>query len=149
MWFSKRSEIQVFTDGANSPDFRVSGLAAVFFNEDDKLMDAVYSICQYTTNNEAEYLAVLLGMKYALQRKHLRINIFTDSLIIVQQALGTASVKSPGLKKCHHDLMMAVSCFDSVGFNHISREENRIADAFANKAISLWKRKVNYESTFC
>ena len=146
MRFFNQSLIKIYTDGAMCPDVGVSGLAAVFFNGDDQLLDAVYSTCQYTTNNDAEYLAVLLALKTAFQKKFRKIIIYTDSQIVVQQALGLACVRSPGLKKLHHELMMVMTSFEYVDFQHVPRDENQIADAFANEAISLWKRRMNYES---
>jgi ribonuclease HI len=144
--FSNQSLIKVYTDGAMCPNVGISGVAAVFFTRDDQLLDAIYATCQYTTNNEAEYLAVLLALKTALQKKYRKIIIFTDSQIVVQQALGLACVRSPGLKKLHHELMMVMTSFEYVEFHHVPRVENQIADAFANEAISLWKRKANHES---
>ena len=133
--------IKIFTDGAINPDLGVCGLAAIFFDEQEKLLDAVYATCLDKTNNEAEYLAVILALKSAEHNKYRNIDIYTDSQILVHHATGLASVKAPGLKKLYHELIMNVRNFESVNFHHIPRCENQIADAFANQAILLWKRK--------
>ena len=88
------------------------------------------------TNNQAEYLALLLGLFYA--RKHLKtgdvIHIISDSELLVRQLIGKYSVKNNILKKMHA-CAMALLKDHNYHFTHVLREHNKIADELANKGI--------------
>ena len=134
-----QSAIKIFTDGAICQDKHICGLAAVLYNSDGRLLDVVYHACRLGTNNETEYRAVLLALNEAIKRKIKSIVIFTDSQILVHQITGMSSINAPGLKSLHYQLMLLLGAFDKVDFCHISREENQVADAFANQALLDWK----------
>jgi ribonuclease HI len=143
--FRHQSIMKVFTDGALCHEYSIGGLAAVFFSEEDKFLDAVYCSCKLMTNNETEYKAVLLAINEAIRRKIRKIAVFSDSQILVNQLLGLASVKAQGLKIFHHKIMLLLPTFELVSFHHISRNENRIADAFANQAILNYRKRGKHE----
>jgi len=67
------------------------------------------------TNNQAEYLALQSAINYIIaddRRLRLAWKIRTDSQLVVNQLAGRARVKAAGLKDLHHDVVMALSCYD-------------------------------------
>lgn len=94
-----------------------------------------------TTNNVAEYTAVIfaltqtlktLGLKKA-QRTNLEIN--TDSELIAKQLMKLYKVKQPHLKSLWQEAINVQKNFASVRFVIIPREENKTADALVNEAL--------------
>ena len=87
------------------------------------------------TNNEAEYKALILGMKEAGRRGFSHLKVFSDSELMVRQMKGEYRVKSPGLQELYFQAVKGLEPFRQVAFHHIPREENRQADKMANMAI--------------
>ena len=139
MLFRNNSYKKVFTDGAVNEKLGICGLGAVFFNDQDHMIEAVSEFCPLSTNNQTEYQAVIMALKYAIQKGFNRLKVYTDSQTVVQQVIGLASVKSPSIKNLHHELILLLQNFKEVDFIHIPRCENEIADALANRAIDIWK----------
>lgn len=88
-----------------------------------------------TTNNFAEYEALLAALEYALQHKLLRVKAFSDSELLVRQMQGTYKVKSPDLKPLHERARALVAQLESFAIQHVPREQNREADRLANQAL--------------
>lgn len=92
-----------------------------------------------TTNNIAEYTAVLSALKYIHKRwvhkaPH-SIKIVTDSLLIAQQLSGNFKLKNAGLKVLFDQIKILETELGRVEYKHVRREENFIADRLANKAL--------------
>ncbi len=93
------------------------------------------------TNNEAEYEAVIMALErlsqstYRRKRRKLRLRIYTDSQVLVRQMQGRALTNAPGLKTAQARLRRLVLEFGEVTFQHVPREQNRLADALANEAV--------------
>jgi len=88
-----------------------------------------------TTNNTAEYTALISTIKRMKTLKATDIIIYSDSELAVKQINGIYKVKNKGLKPLFSEVMKLLEEFDSFRVIHIYREENSIADRLANKAI--------------
>ena len=133
-------KIRIYTDGAIRPGQGTSGLAAI-------VRDQAGQICFWwsrragaLTCNEAEYAAVIFALE---QLQHLpghqripEIEIFSDSRVVVDQMSGRAAAHAPALRQAQHQLHKLVGLFRKVSFHHISREQNRLADALAFEAVT-------------
>ena len=88
------------------------------------------------TNNEAEYRALIEGLKAVADWKPDRLEIYLDSNLVVEQVKGKYKVKKPELQKLQKQVMELLQQFgDNWTIKHIDREENRRADKLANMAI--------------
>lgn len=87
------------------------------------------------TNNEAEYHATLLGLSLAAGLRARRVEIVTDSDVVVRQMRGLSRVLSPRLQGLYRRAADATARFELVTFRHVPREENRLADALAAEAL--------------
>jgi ribonuclease HI len=89
------------------------------------------------TNNQAEYLALILALETALRYKPSKVCCYLDSELVVRQIQGRYKVKDPILQKLFARAQKLLSSFPAVTFEHVPREENRLADKLANQAINL------------
>ena len=93
-----------------------------------------------TTNNVAEYSAVVFALKKAkelLKGKagETDVEVKADSELIVRQMAGIYRVKNPGLKLLFAEVQILMENFKSVSFTHVRREKNQEADAMVNMAL--------------
>ena len=89
----------------------------------------------HKTNNEAEYWALLLGLKEAKRLGGDILQIFTDSELVERQIKGVYRVKDLNLKLLHRTVMEDLKTFSSFEVESIPRDENKEADRLANQAI--------------
>lgn len=88
-----------------------------------------------TTNNIAEYTALIRALEHAQRLGGRRLVINSDSELMVKQMLGAYKVKNPGLARLYEQAKALTRKFDSVTFRHIRRELNKRADQLCNEAL--------------
>jgi ribonuclease HI len=88
-----------------------------------------------TTNNVAEYEALLLGLRAALERDARPLVVHSDSELLVRQVGGEYKVKNHDLKRLHAEASRLLSMLGEVRIVHVRRHENAEADALANAAM--------------
>lgn len=132
--------VMVHTDAAIRLEQGVSGLAAVVHTDPENTETVRRLLAIWTqragrlTCNEAEYAAACLALAHLLPYKPVEILLMSDSQVMVHQMTGVASAISPRLKQAQARLRTLVVQFGCVSFQHIPREQNRLADALANEA---------------
>lgn len=126
---------RLFTDGASKGNPGPAGAGWILVNDLDSvpLKDSKY--LGEATNNEAEYQALILGLKNALSHGVQAIRIHMDSELLVRQINGVYRVKNPRLKVFFHQVQDLLRQFHQYAIMHIPREQNREADGMANEAI--------------
>jgi ribonuclease HI len=88
-----------------------------------------------TTNNVAEYEALLWGLATALDHGVQDLRVCADSELVVKQLLGAYRVKNEGLKPLHARAKELLAKFGKVQITHVRREMNQAADALCNVAM--------------
>ena len=88
-----------------------------------------------TTNNQAEYRAVLLALERAKELEVEEIEFRLDSLLVVNQMKGIYKVKNKDLAVIYDQIKRLASEFKKVEFVHVLREYNKLADAEANRIM--------------
>lgn len=88
-----------------------------------------------TTNNIAEYTAVVRALEKARDLGVRRVRLLSDSELMVQQMNGAYKVKNPGLLPLYEKAQGLCEHFDAVEFSHIRREHNSRADRLCNEAL--------------
>ena len=129
-----------FTDGASRGNPGESGIGLIARDIDGKRILTDYGYIGRTTNNIAEYTALIVLLKRVRETPCTRLVSHSDSELMVRQVNGTYKVKDKGLKEKHRmvlDLLHA-SRFE-FELKHIPREENAEADELANRAIDSRK----------
>ncbi len=97
------------------------------------------------TVNEAEYHALLTGLKAAIQLGVQDIKVRGDSNLIVSQVKGEWKVKEPRLIPLHAECNEMKKKFRRFDISHVRREFNKDADALANSAIDDGTHTNDYE----
>jgi len=87
------------------------------------------------TNNVAEYYGLIAAMDYAQSHSIRVLHIESDSELLVKQMRGQYKVKSEDLRPLFERAKKMSQAFDSFRIEHVYREQNREADALANKAL--------------
>src|SRR5438128_11296082 len=87
------------------------------------------------TNNEAEYHALIDGLKAVKDWKPDRLEVYLDSKLVDEQMNGRYRIKAPELIPLHEQAIGLLRQFPHVHVAHVERAENRRADALANRAI--------------
>jgi 6-pyruvoyltetrahydropterin/6-carboxytetrahydropterin synthase len=88
-----------------------------------------------TTNNQAEYQALIWGMRNAIELGARTIDIFADSELVIRQLRGDYKVKNAGIRPLHEEASNLLKYFDAFTVKHVPRASNTAADALANEAM--------------
>jgi ribonuclease HI len=88
-----------------------------------------------TTNNVAEYKALLKGIELAAAHGASELELIGDSELVVRQVEGRYKVKNAGMKELHEEVKRALREFDSWSIRHVRRAENADADRLVNEAL--------------
>ena len=89
-----------------------------------------------TTNNVAEYRALIEALRLAEASGAREVEILADSELIVRQVRGLYRVKHPDLKPLFGEVMRRVRSFDAFRIEHVPRERNKQADLLVNMALN-------------
>ncbi len=127
-------ELTIYTDGASRNNPGEAG-AGVLILHDGAPAHEIARYLGRTTNNVAEYTAAIIGLEQAAGMGATRVRLFADSELLVKQLNGLYKVKNEGLKPLHARAKELIARIGSVEVQYIPREQNRQADALANKAI--------------
>ncbi len=128
-------KVKVFADGGSrgNPGPSASGFVVLDL-EDTILVDkGVY--LGVTTNNQAEYTALKLALEECLKMGVREVQVYLDSLLVVNQMKGIFKVKNRDLWPIHDAIRQMAEKFEKISFSHVPREFNKLADAAVNRAL--------------
>ena len=131
----KHHSFKLFVDGASRHNPGPAGVG-IYILKDAEPVEKRGLYVGIKTNNQAEYLALLLGLLFL--KKHIGSNdkvlIVSDSELMVKQLKGEYRVKNHDLQ---HLYLIVQKLLANVHYNvvHAPREENSIADGLANIGI--------------
>ena len=95
----------------------------------------------HTTNNQAEYQAVILGLKRCFELGATEVDVYADSELLIKQAKGQYRVKNPDLAQRFLEMKNFQTKIGHVRYHHVRREKNKEADALANRAMDQGSRE--------
>ncbi len=131
-------KLVIFTDGASRGNPGPASYGYTIADENGKVLREAGEYIGETTNNVAEYTAVveaLTWIKQNLSDQKLQINLFADSRLVVQQLSGRFKIKSEHLKPIIEKIKILAFEMGGVIYTHVPREKNKEADALANLAL--------------
>ena len=131
----KGGGITVRVDGASRGNPGPAGIGAVVEFEDGTPSRELSAYIGETTNNVAEYRALLMALEEAGRHEAQSITVYSDSELLVRQLNGEYKVKAAHLRPLHLEVRQRLRAFPSARIMHVVREENRRADLLANLAI--------------
>ena len=124
-----------FDGGArNNPG--ICGIGYAIFMFDQLICKNNDVVSDYNTNNFAEYMALIHGLKKAKELNILELHVQGDSKIIIGQVTGEYKVKCEELKPLYKDVKKLETFFTSISYEHIYRDKNKFADSLVNEALN-------------
>ncbi len=128
-------KFEIFVDGASRGNPGKAGAGAVIRDQEGRVVKKLKRYLGVTTNNMAEYQALILALEAARALGLADIKIFADSELMVKHLTGVYRVKSPDLRPLYEKALKLLEGFREFKITHVYREENSIADGLANEAI--------------
>ena len=123
------------TDGLSKGNPGTAAIGATIKDERGKMLATISQRIGVTTNNVAEYKALIAALQKAIKLKGTQVEIRADSELMIRQLKGRYKVKSEGLKPLYIEVTQLLVKFEGVTLKYIPRELNAAADKLANDAV--------------
>lgn len=125
-----------WTDGGGQVGYDAS-CACVIETSDGRVFKMAKRLPAGSTNNIAEYQGVILAIEYAMELGVRRLDIHSDSRLIVEQIRGFYKTRNPHLKSLLETVHDLAENFDSISIKWIPRAENRKADKLCREVLKV------------
>src|ERR1700686_3210935 len=121
-------------DGAARGNPGPASYGVVLRKPDGTLLESLGKYIGRTTNNVAEYYALIAALDYAAAHGISRLRVQSDSQLIVNQMKGLYKVRHPDLRPLHERARKMAAGLEAFAIQYVPREQNHEADAAANAA---------------
>lgn len=132
----------IYTDGGARGNPGPAAAGVVIKNEDGKILAEFGKYLGETTNNQAEYQALILALEKAKEMACLperqggtEIQCFADSELMVKQLNHQYKVRDADLAPLFLKVWNLSTAFKKISFQHIPRERNKEADKQVNDTL--------------
>ena len=129
------TKLIIFTDGGSRGNPGPAGLGAIIYDENHKVLAEISEFLGVTTNNQAEYRAILAAIKKAVSLGAKEVEFYLDSELAVKQLNREYKVKNKDLAPLFLAIYNLTLSFKKISFTHVPREGNKEADRLANEAM--------------
>lgn len=136
MTLNKMDKFIIFTDGGARGNPGPAAIGFVIYNNNQSQI--LFKSGEYigeTTNNQAEYTALIKALKKAADLNAKIIVCYLDSELVVKQLLGLYKVREKGLQELISQVFKLTKNFESIEYKHVLREKNKLADKLVNEAL--------------
>jgi ribonuclease HI len=128
-------KIVIYTDGASRGNPGPSAIGAVLKDAKGNLLAYISRRIGITTNNQAEYRAVIAALEKAVSLGARNVELRADSELIVKQINGRYRVKKASLRTLYQKVVALTGSLENFKAVHVPRSQNTEADSLANKAL--------------
>jgi ribonuclease HI len=128
----------VSCDGAARGNPGPAGAGSQLTTPDGEVVAEIAEGLGETTNNVAEYIAVIMGLERAGELGATDVLLRSDSQLLINQITGVYKVKSPHLQPLHRRVLQLAAGFERIRFEHVPRARNAEADRLANLGVDTW-----------
>ncbi len=132
---STNSDAIIYADGGSRGNPGPSASGYIVMNQDQRVLAQGGEYLGITTNNQAEYHGVRLGLEKAKELGLRRVDFRLDSMLVVNQMNGVYTIKNRDLWPINERIRDLMASFERVTFRHVRRELNQLADAEVNRAL--------------
>lgn len=134
-------EYKLYTDGGSRGNPGPSACAYVLLGMDGVVIKKNGLFLGVTTNNQAEYQSLKMGLEAARKAKASVVHVFMDSTLVVNQMKGIYNVKNRDLIPVNASVKDIVAHLSKVTFTYIPREYNKLADTLVNDILDAQLQK--------
>ena len=128
-------KVVIKTDGACRGNPGPAAIGAVIRDEQGNIITTISRAIGTTTNNQAEYRAIIAALEKAIELGARQVDLHSDSELVVRQIRGRYRVKKASLRELYQKVVQLQGKLQAFTVTRIPREENREADRLANKAL--------------
>jgi ribonuclease HI len=128
-------KLKLFADGGSRGNPGPSASGYVIFDENENIIVDKGVYLGVTTNNQAEYTALKLALENCIELGATEVQVFMDSLLVVNQMKGIFKVKNRDLWPIHDSIATTAKALKQITYKHVPREFNKLADAAVNRAL--------------
>ncbi len=135
------AKIIIYTDGGARGNPGPAGIGVVIQDEEGSILKELSEYMGETTNNQAEYEAVIRALTeakklFGAKLRDMEIEVRMDSELVVRQLAGLYKVKNGGLKEQFaHVARLRLEDAPNTIFVYVPREKNARADKLVNQAL--------------
>jgi len=129
--------VRIWVDGASRGNPGPAAIGALIKDGQGKLIARISQRIGTTTNNQAEYRAIIAALEKAISLGFKQVEVNSDSELVVRQLNGIYRVKKAELKPLHQQVKQLQSLLEGFTITHIPRQQNTEADNLANTALDL------------
>jgi ribonuclease HI len=129
---------KLYFDGAsrgNPGKASYGGVIILAYGDNTELTTYCGLLPKGSSNNVAEYVGLLEGLKKATHLCIDELEVYGDSKLVINQMNGEWQVKHPNMKILYEQCKVLEKSFISITYNHVERKYNKRADALANSAL--------------
>jgi ribonuclease HI len=122
---------KLYFDGKAEPNPGKGSGGAVLFNDSEE----VFRVGKYlpqTTNNQAEYIGLIVGLKECIKQNIKSVEIFGDSKLVIEQSSSRWKVNNEILQQLNAQVKTLIKEFSTITFTHVLRNKNTVADEITN-----------------
>jgi ribonuclease HI len=127
--------VVIHADGLSRGNPGPSAIGATVKDGKGQLLTSVSRTIGRATNNQAEYRALIAGLREALRIGASEASIYMDSELVVRQISGRYRVKNAALMTLHNEAKELLSRLKGFTIAHVPRRRNAEADKLANAAL--------------
>lgn len=128
-------EVKFYGDGGSRGNPGPAAAGYVLLDLEDNVLETGGEFMGITTNNQAEYHSLEMGLEKALEAGVKRIQVYMDSQLAIRQISGQYKVKSPDLLPRYNNVKSLLDKFEEATCVHVPRELNKLADAEVNRIL--------------
>jgi ribonuclease HI len=128
-------KLVVHVDGGARGNPGPAAAASVLSTPDGDVVGEHAELLGATTNNVAEYRALLLGLRQARELGATDVEVVGDSELIAKQLQGLYKVRKEDLRPLHEQARALMSQFERFSIRTVPRAQNARADALVNAAL--------------
>jgi len=129
------AKLIVHTDGGSRGNPGPAAAGFVLDDSDGRRLAARAFFLGESTNNVAEYTALVRALQAASEFGAGRVTVFSDSELLVRQINGRYKVKSDLIRPLFDEATALMSRFENCEVRHVRREKNEDADCLVNRAL--------------
>ena len=126
---------KLHTDGGARGNPGPAGIGVVLMDEMAEVIEEIAQGIGNTTNNVAEYTALIAGLELALTKGITELDVYLDSQLVVSQVKGEWKIKQEHLRPLAVKARSLLNRFSDATINHVPREMNVEADQLANQGM--------------
>ena len=129
------NRVIIGADGASRGNPGPAAIGATLKDEKGNLIASISRRIGTTTNNQAEYQAIIASLEKAVSLGAKHVELYTDSELVAKQINGKYKVKKAVLRPLYQKVVRLIGSLESFKIAYIPRQQNTEADNLANKAL--------------